>query len=389
MEKELVIYGHYGSKNHGNEAYVRGLKEIFINNELVLYSYFPKTDYEFDLNKITVIKEFFNNGEKLDIKRIILAILLRLKFNKKFITSKRLVNFFKEKNRIFMLEAGDQYCEDNDVRALYANINEIINKNSNKITVMLPATIDISRINRELIEDLNNYKLIFARESITFEGLKKLNLKARVVFSPDPAFAMKPKKCKLNSIFERKSVVGITIGKLAQGKEKYTELVYERTNELIDYILNNTNYGVALIPHVNVNEQLTDIEPLMKIAENYSENDCIEFISEKKADMQKYVIGNCDYIVTLRTHVSIAAYSQSIPTLVLGYSQKSKGIAMDLFDTYENYVVNVERFTEEFLLIKSFKWLEDNKDLILNKYSQKLPTYLEKINEIYTEVDKL
>ena len=43
-----------------------------------------------------------------------------------------------------------------------------------------------------------------------------------------------------------------------------------------------------------------------------------------------------------RTHATIAAYSSCVPTLVVGYSIKARGIAKDLFGTDEGYVLPVQ-----------------------------------------------
>ena len=55
-------------------------------------------------------------------------------------------------------------------------------------------------------------------------------------------------------------------------------------------------------------------------------------------------------------------YSTYVPTLVLGYSTKSKGIAKDLFGRYEDYVIDSHKIINEDDLIKGFIWLNDNKE---------------------------
>jgi len=45
----------------------------------------------------------------------------------------------------------------------------------------------------------------------------------------------------------------------------------------------------------------------------------------------KGYISRMRFFVGARTHATIAAYSSGVPTIVLGYSAKSKGIARDLF----------------------------------------------------------
>ena len=51
---------------------------------------------------------------------------------------------------------------------------------------------------------------------------------------------------------------------------------------------------------------------------------------------QKYIISQCAYFIGASTPSTIAAYSTGVPTLVVGYSVKAKGIAKDLFGTYDN-----------------------------------------------------
>ena len=60
----------------------------------------------------------------------------------------------------------------------------------------------------------------------------------------------------------------------------------------------------------------------------------------------KGYIARCRFFVGARTHATIAAYSSCVPTLVLGYSVKSRGIARDLFGNEENYVLPVQSLQE-------------------------------------------
>ena len=56
-----------------------------------------------------------------------------------------------------------------------------------------------------------------------------------------------------------------------------------------------------------------------------------------------------------RTHSTIAAYSSGVPTLVIGYSVKSRGIATDLFGTTEGYVLPVQEIRDTDSLIKAYE----------------------------------
>ena len=87
-----------------------------------------------------------------------------------------------------------------------------------------------------------------------------------------------------------------------------------------------------------------------------------------------------------RTHSTIAAYSSCVPTLVVGYSVKAKGIAEDLFGTTENYVIPTQELRTEDQLTKGMQWIIDNKDEIKTHLEEIMPEYK---NQVYKVRDIL
>jgi polysaccharide pyruvyl transferase WcaK-like protein len=79
--------------------------------------------------------------------------------------------------------------------------------------------------------------------------------------------------------------------------------------------------------------------------------------------------------VGARTHATIAAYSTGVPTLVVGYSVKSKGIATDLFGTDKNYVVPVQDLQDQNKLTEAFLWIQSRETAIRNRLQQIMPEY--------------
>jgi polysaccharide pyruvyl transferase WcaK-like protein len=59
------------------------------------------------------------------------------------------------------------------------------------------------------------------------------------------------------------------------------------------------------------------------------------------------------FFIGARTHATIAAYSNYVPTMVLGYSVKSKGIAKDLFGE-ERLVLNLDEISDSHKLKSRF-----------------------------------
>ena len=86
-------------------------------------------------------------------------------------------------------------------------------------------------------------------------------------------------------------------------------------------------------------------------------------------------------MIVARTHLSISAYSQCIPTLVIGYSVKSKGIAKELFGSYQDYVLSKDCINYE-NLVKGFSFLEENQEQIVSTLKNKMKDYVLDIHVI-------
>jgi polysaccharide pyruvyl transferase WcaK-like protein len=92
----------------------------------------------------------------------------------------------------------------------------------------------------------------------------------------------------------------------------------------------------------------------------------------------KGYISRCRLFIGARTHATIAAYSSCVPTLAVGYSVKAKGIAKDIFGTYENYVVPVQTLAYTDDLITAFEWLKVHEEDIRQHLSIFMPNYIKK-----------
>ena len=111
--------------------------------------------------------------------------------------------------------------------------------------------------------------------------------------------------------------------------------------------------------------------------EKYKRTKRIILLEDQNCEKLKGVISKCRFFIGARTHSTIAAYSSFVPTLVVGYSVKAKGIAKDLFGTYENYVIPVQSFEDENRLLNSIKWLMDNEKEIKEYLENYIPVYKE------------
>ncbi len=275
---------------------------------------------------------------------------------------------------------GDNYCY-GEPKWLY-EINKNI-KAKNKKNVLWCASLYEEIESDEMIKDLRTYDVIVVRESLSYKAVTQYVDKEHVLLLPDTAFSLGKKEVKLPNIFKKgKKVIGINVSPLISKFTDNKNNILESLKELINYILKETDLNIALIPHVYI-EGNNDLDSLKMIKDIYKQEPRIELLNEKIYDCEelKFIISNCSFFIAARTHASIAAYSSLVPTLVIGYSVKSKGIALDLFGDYENFVIPVDKMTPE-LLLNKFKYIQENEKQIIKILQEKIPSIQEKSNNL-------
>ena len=224
------------------------------------------------------------------------------------------------------------------------------------------------------MNDLRGYKLIIARESLTKNALIKAGLN-NVVQIPDPAFVLPISKVSMPLWWKENNTIGINASPMILDCSKDSALTLSNYEELISYILTNTTSEIALIPHV-VWEHNDDRIPLNHLYNKFKHSGRIHLLDEDyNAEQLKWIISQCRALITARTHASIAAYSTGVPTIVLGYSIKARGIALDLFGTENGYVMPVQGLKNTTELTDAYKHLLQNEAEIKATLSSVIPSY--------------
>ncbi len=390
MYSKIILANHGGSQNHGCEALVRSLiSTLSLAQSNILYSHNKEQDIFYNLNKKINIE---NSGDEIKRGSLphIANYFVRTIFNTNIIlTYRKNKNLLRIRDKIALSIGGDNYCYgEHDV---YAYINNKLNKNNN-ITALIGCSIEPDLLkDKEVVEDMKRYSLITARESITYNALLEAGVKDNVRLIPDSAFILDTQECKLPDDFIAGNTVGINVSPLVQRLEKGDNITFRNFENLIQYIIDNTDMNIALIPHVVWNNN-NDLEPLTALYNRFKNTDRVCLIDEKKTlnCMQlKYVISKCRFIVAARTHASIAAYSSCTPTLVVGYSVKAKGIAKDLFGGYDNYVIPVQGLKDEKDVQKGFQWLQENEKNIKEHLQKIMPEYKNRVYALKDEIEKI
>ena len=250
---------------------------------------------------------------------------------------------------------------------------------------MLGCSIEPENLKDEgFLEDLKSYKIITTREHITYNALIDKGLK-NVIYCPDSAFTLKKQNVSMNPIFIPNKTVGLNISPLVLKKSNNSQLILENYSRLMKYIIDNTDMNIALIPHVVWNNN-DDRVPLTQLYELYKDTKRVCLVDDCNCMQLKSVISQCSYFVGARTHATIAAYSSGVPTLVLGYSVKSKGIAEDLFGTSDSYVLSYKDISSEEDLLNAFSFIESCHGDISKLLDSKQPIFERNIENTFSKI---
>ena len=388
--QKFFLYGHNGSGNHGCEAIVRStckiLREGFGDVDITLASGNTNEDREYGVNEVARLINEKNPISKISLPYI--NAYLNLKLRKDGLEAEKLVyrkTFYNvDKDTIAFSIGGDNYCYPGYER--FTILHNMLRERNIK-TVLWGCSVEPSKINDFMKEDLVNYDLIIARETLTYEALKGTG--ANVKLYPDPAFQLDKIEKKLPKNFKENNTVGINISPMVMNKESVLGITIENYTALIKYILENTDMNVALIPHVIWEDNNDDRKPSKFLYDKFKDTNRVVLIEDDNCEVLKGYISRCRFFIGARTHSTIAAYSTCVPTLVVGYSIKAKGIAKDIFGTYENYVIPVQNLKNKDDLLKSFKWIYNNESNIKERLDKFIPSYKEEGIKAKDPVEKL
>lgn len=386
MDK-LVLYSHGGSGNHGCEAIVRSTHKILrkYEKDTILYSMKKEEDEKYGLQSLMPLETQVHSLSRLSARRLLASLSIRLKNDRSYAERLPLQHLFKTygKGDIALSIGGDNYCYNGFEQY------EILNYNFRKKgvrTVLWGCSVEPGLIGEEMARDLAGYSLITARESISFEALKKVNPNTRLY--PDPAFQLDQVRLPLPEGFDEKNTVGINISPIVISSERGSGKTYEAAEELLRYIIRETDMQIALIPHV-VWEDSDDRIIHKKLFDTFKDTGRVVLLGDYNCMELKGYIARCRLFIGARTHATIAAYSSCVPTVVLGYSVKSRGIAKDLFGTEEGYVLPAQSIQGKDDMASAFVWLMKNESSIRARLQAIMPAYCEKALGAEKEIDLL
>lgn len=245
---------HLDGDNRGCEAIAKGTALIIGEKKENLYGLCRNIQLDTRLgidNYYTLIPQ--NLSLKDRMSRRIKTLFVQSQIEKKNVDYQFRYNKFLsliEKKDIMISTGGDMMCYD-DNEVIYTN-DYLHDKGIQ--TVLWGCSMGESNMTSRKLETLKKFTLIYARESLSYEFFKSLNLR-NVLLAPDPAFILKPEKINLPIILKSGDTVGLNLSNFIIKGFSFNSAFDQDLIKFVDYVINKLDMNILLIPHVLWNMQ--------------------------------------------------------------------------------------------------------------------------------------
>ena len=378
MNNKVTLYMHSGSGNHGCEAIVRSLTGLINSQDPSIKPDVMTNDRAEDLRYVPEDICHFIEEKHMDrnvLNHTLYYVYRMITGDKESFLRYRFKDMYKNPPKVGVSIGGDTYCYDYMVEEIMLT-NSMLHKLGTK-TILLGCSVEPELVKRsDVAADMKLYDKILARESITYNALLDAGVsKERLELAPDPAFTLDTQYLPLPDGWKEGKMIGLNLSPLIGMYAEDKDIALKCYEGLIQHIIDTTDNNIALIPHV-VWDRSNDFIPLTSLYEKFKDTGRVILLQDHNATQLKGFIARCRLFIGARTHATIAAYSSCVPTLVIGYSVKARGIARDLFGTEDKYVLPVQDLKTTKQLIEGYEWLNDHADDITQKLKKSVPEYI-------------
>jgi colanic acid/amylovoran biosynthesis protein len=248
-----------------------------------------------------------------------------------------------------------------------------------KPTYLWAASVGPFEGNRHVVKamgrHLAGYVGISVRESTSHNYLQEA-FGVRAVQVGDPAFrlAVAPPRAELQVDVQRlQASVAINVSPLVRdiagggGRGLEAELI-----QFARWLVAERGCSITLLYHVDQLEKPdnSDLAYLRGLQAKLGLGERCYCVPEGlNACELKWVISQLNMLVAARTHATIAAFSQAVPAISIGYSRKARALNLDLFGS-DRYVIDAQRLTSESLQ-HLYDELATNRDSVVASLGQK------------------
>jgi colanic acid/amylovoran biosynthesis protein len=212
---------------------------------------------------------------------------------------------------------------------------------------------------------LSRIDLILCRDHDSVEYLRRIGVTENVSFAMDPAFVLSSDASASQAVADFASgAVALNISPLyARYAGVSIEELAARACGLVRGICADTGRRVLLVPHVVLPTQDDHSFAVTVLSELRDLGDKVAVAPRDfSAGQLKWCVSRCAAIIAARTHLTIAGFSSSVPTISLGYSAKAAAINRDVYG-HDRWVIAADAFTVQTVASLLMQLLDEADDV--------------------------
>ncbi|MGA2309795.1 MAG: polysaccharide pyruvyl transferase family protein [Candidatus Bathyarchaeia archaeon] len=226
-----------------------------------------------------------------------------------------------------------------------------------KPTVMFPNSVGpfktfVGRFLSRL--SLNNCNRILIRDSISYELVKSLDIKAPRILTSDSVLLFSPdfpSKLKNNEKSNNRPVIGVSAG-IYNHTVTTTEIrKYIKEHALaLDIAIEELGAEVIFLPHYITGFRYDDLEISNLILQSMKHKNGVRIIQVDNAREFKSILGQMSIIVSSKMHPAVIGISMFTPTLCIAYDHKQMGFFEDI--GMSQFLVRFDEISHEVIFSK-------------------------------------
>ena len=368
----VLLYNHSGCENRGCEAIVRSTSALFAQKGAQVTLTSGQAEWDRTLKLPNIAKLVDEQISPYSVSRFVNSVGFRLGMPREHEVARKYLPVIREGKRadVCLSVGGDTYCyaPQEHIRVINGRL-----KRAGRPLVLWGCSVNPELLEGECLNDLKAYDLVIARESITAQAMRDAGMNVRTWC--DPAFTMPAEELPLPAAWKEKQTVGLNVSPLVLDHAKNRDAALDAFTALVHHILKTSENVVALIPHVTWAHD-NDMDALSAIKARFADEPRVFLLPDNLNAMQyKGYVKRLSGLVTARTHVSVAAYSTFVPTLVIGYSVKARGIARDLFGSEAGHLIPAQELSGEAELIAAYDTMMQRGDAERRQLQERMPSY--------------
>lgn len=319
------LLGHGGSADHGSEDRIRGICRV-LPEQPELYSASLEEDWRYGLGELAGLNRHLPGGAEKCIR--------------------------PEDWRILLTPAlGDRLTKGE--RAL-----------------LWGWTPGAENLSRRLVRRLRKYHTVVVSDPESLELLRAAGLGKNVRLGPDPAFLVKRQLRCLQGAF-RQDTMGLCFSPSVRRFEQRQGVLYHGYCHLIQWVLDNTDWQIALIPYC-VKPGCND-ELLLKVLERqFGKTGRILRRGDGDCRVLRGDLSMCRCCVG--TAGVLAGWSCGVPGLCIGSSVRARNLSRTLHDTVDT-VVSVGSLRREEDLTVRFQAFLRREDVLRQRLERSVTRY--------------